>query len=98
MTFLYNLMGISAFAGILCLVIGSPLNSLLARRALNIQKGLLAARDKRMGIVNEVVTGVKFIKFFAWEGKWIGKVMEARKKEIKWLISGETNAEDLMFF
>jgi hypothetical protein len=89
MTFLYNLMGLSAFAGVLCLVIGSPLNSYLARRSVRIQKGLLAARDKRMGVVNEVVTSVKFIKFFAWEDKWIGRVDDARKHEIKWLTEGE---------
>lgn len=89
MTFLYNLMGISAFAGVIVLILGAPLNSLISRRAFRIQKDLLAARDKRMSIVNEVVTSVKFIKFFAWEGKWIGKVAEARKNEIKWLIKGD---------
>ena len=81
-------MGVSAFAGVVCLFIGTPLNSYLARRSLRIQKDLLSARDKRMGVVNEVVTSVKFIKFFAWEGKWIGRVNESRKNEIKWLIKG----------
>jgi hypothetical protein len=41
-----------------------------------------------MGVVNEVVTSVKFIKFFAWEDKWIGRVGESRKGEIAWLIKG----------
>ncbi|KAH7910089.1 hypothetical protein BJ138DRAFT_1193608, partial [Hygrophoropsis aurantiaca] len=46
--FLYNLLGISAFAGFIALVAGWPLNSFVAKRSIRIQKGLSASRDKRM--------------------------------------------------
>ena len=29
---------------------------------------------------------VKFIKFFAWEERWIKRVLDARDVEIKWMI------------
>lgn len=35
---------------------------------------------------------VKFIKFFAWEDRWIARALEARKKEIDWLIKSRLNS------
>jgi hypothetical protein len=29
---------------------------------------------------------IKFIKFFAWENKWIQRVLDARQTELRWLI------------
>src|ERR1700761_6847530 len=88
MTLLYGLLGVSAFAGVAVLIVATPLNHFLTKRAFKIQKGVLAARDKRMGVLNEILTGMKFIKFFAWEGKWVDRAEDARKNEIKWLIKG----------
>ena len=79
-----RLLGWSAFAGFIVLFIGWPVNSLLTRYSIAIQKELLAARDKRMNIVNELVSAVKFIKFFAWEDRWMNRAMGARNEELKW--------------
>ncbi|KAG6840542.1 hypothetical protein C0991_005902 [Blastosporella zonata] len=86
--FLYNLLGISAFAGFVVLLLGWPLNSFIARRSVRIQKGLLGARDRRMGVLSELMGAVKFIKFFAWEEKWIDRVMEMRAAEMRWMVKG----------
>lgn len=53
-----RLLGWSAFAGFFVLFIGWPLNNFVARRAVRIQKGLSTARDKRMGVLNELITAV----------------------------------------
>ncbi|KAF4588529.1 hypothetical protein EYR40_010081 [Pleurotus pulmonarius] len=81
--FLYQMLGWSAFAGFIVLLAGWPLNSWVAKRSIRIQKGFLAAKDKRMGI--------KFIKFFAWEDRWIGRALEARSVEMKWLVKARIN-------
>lgn len=47
--FLYQLLGFSAFAGFVVLLLGWPLNSYLTRRSIRIQKGVLKAKDTRMG-------------------------------------------------
>lgn len=31
---------------------------------------------------------VKFIKFFAWENRWIQRVLDAREVEMQWMIKG----------
>ena len=100
-----SLLGFSAFAGFGILLAVWPLNTFLTRRSVRIQKGQLAARDKRMGILSELIKAVsspvsssgrvylimrqvKFIKLLAWEEKWIGKTMDAREVEMRWLIKG----------
>ncbi|EKM76533.1 hypothetical protein AGABI1DRAFT_122491 [Agaricus bisporus var. burnettii JB137-S8] len=94
--FLYQLLGWSAFAGFFVLFIGWPLNTFLGRRSVRIQKGVLAARDKRMGVLNELIGAVKFIKFFAWEDRWIERALDARSKELKWMTKARTNS--VMFY
>ncbi|EGO28860.1 hypothetical protein SERLADRAFT_434751 [Serpula lacrymans var. lacrymans S7.9] len=89
--FLYQLLGLSAFAGVFVVLAGLPINSWVAKRSVFIQKNLLAARDKRMSIVNEVITALKFIKFFAWEDRWINRTFDARKLELSWMIKSRLN-------
>ncbi|KAH9943429.1 multidrug resistance-associated ABC transporter [Epithele typhae] len=90
--FLYQLLGWSAFAGFVVLLLSWPLNNFVANRAIRIQKGVSTARDKRMGVLNELISAVKFIKFFAWEDRWIQRVMEAREVEMQWMIKGRVNS------
>ncbi|KAF7321054.1 hypothetical protein HMN09_00192800 [Mycena chlorophos] len=89
--FLYQLLGLSAFAGFVILLLGWPLNSFLTKRSIRIQKGVLKARDERMGVLTELIGAIKFIKFFAWETRWIDRAMGARANELKWMIKARMN-------
>ena len=40
------------------LLVGWPLNSYATRRSIRISKGVLAARDKRMGVLSELIGAV----------------------------------------
>ncbi|KAF8989421.1 multidrug resistance-associated ABC transporter [Cyathus striatus] len=90
--YLYKLLGLSAFTGFIVLIAGWPLNSYLARRSINIQKSLLGAKDKRMAVLTELLSSVKFIKFFAWEDKWTQRALDAREVEMKWLVKERINS------
>ncbi|KAH6888231.1 multidrug resistance-associated ABC transporter [Coprinopsis sp. MPI-PUGE-AT-0042] len=93
---LYQLLGLSAFAGFFVLILGWPLNSYISKRSIRIQKGVLSARDGRMGVLNELIGAVKFIKFFAWEDRWIERALDAREKEMKWMVKARVNS--VMFY
>lgn len=84
----FRLMGISAFAGFMVLLPGWPLNRYLSQCSVRILKGVLSARDKRMGALNELIRSIKFIKFFGWEEKWIKRVLDARQGEMSWFVKG----------
>ncbi|KAI0070122.1 multidrug resistance-associated ABC transporter [Panus rudis PR-1116 ss-1] len=95
--FLYQLLGISAFSGFLILLLMWPLNNYLANRTFRIRKGLSNAQDKRMGVLNEVIGAIKFIKFFAWEDRWVERALNAREVELKWLVKARMNHVFLSF-
>jgi ABC-type multidrug transport system fused ATPase/permease subunit len=65
-TYLFRLLGWSGFVGFLALIPSLFINSYLMKRVFSIHKDLSSARDKRMGVLNELITAIKFIKFFAW--------------------------------
>lgn len=53
-----RLLGLSAFAGFAILLASWPLNNYVARRSVRIQKGVSTSRDKRMGVLNELIGAV----------------------------------------
>ncbi|KAK7677231.1 hypothetical protein QCA50_019825 [Cerrena zonata] len=95
--FLYQLLGIAAFAGFFIILVIWPLNNFFARRSFRIHKGLSTARDKRMGVLNELISAIKFIKFFAWEDKWVQRTLDAREVEMQWMIKARINSICLSF-
>ncbi|ORX41111.1 hypothetical protein BD324DRAFT_613230 [Kockovaella imperatae] len=90
-TFLYQILGWSAFAGIVVLCIVAPLNSLISKQSVQITQDLLKKRDKRVGIVTELINAIQFIKFFAWVENWKARVAEARRQEMKTYIRSMIN-------
>ncbi|KAI8343122.1 P-loop containing nucleoside triphosphate hydrolase protein [Chlamydoabsidia padenii] len=83
--FLYKLLGVSCFLGLLVMVVTLPANHYNAKLFAKSQDRLMEARDKRVGLMNEVLQGIRQIKFFAWEKNWEERVMAARKVELKHL-------------
>jgi len=45
-----------------------------------------------MGVLNELLGAIKFIKFFAWEGRWTERTMDAREKELTWMVKSRINS------
>lgn len=43
----------------------------------------LQARDKKMSVLNEMISEIRFIKFLAYEDQWIKRAMDARSNELK---------------
>ncbi|KAF8593263.1 hypothetical protein BDV93DRAFT_461555, partial [Ceratobasidium sp. AG-I] len=84
-TMLYGFMGWTAFAGYLVMVVALPLNAILVRRTSSIQRSVSSMRDRRMRAMNEVIQAIKFIKYSAWESRWAGRVLDARRAELQWL-------------
>ncbi|KZW03602.1 P-loop containing nucleoside triphosphate hydrolase protein [Exidia glandulosa HHB12029] len=93
-TFLYRIMGWSAFAGYITLLFALPLNNFLMRTEYSALQGSLKMRDIRMTIMNELVQAIKFIKLSAWETQWSERVLRQRELELqqvrkhKWALLG----------
>ncbi|WVF67988.1 hypothetical protein IAT40_002750 [Kwoniella sp. CBS 6097] len=86
--FLYNILGWSAFAGVVVLIVAVPLNSFVSKRSIAIMQDVLKARDKRISVMNELIGA---IQFFAWIEQWKGRAADARAKEMKQLVRSLIN-------
>ena len=75
-------------AGFAIVILTLPLNDIMAKRTTAIAKQTSRARDKRMSVLNELIMAVKFIKFFAWEDRWVEHVLNARSIELHWMAKG----------
>ncbi|BGP16287.1 hypothetical protein JCM10213_008267 [Rhodosporidiobolus nylandii] len=90
-TFLYQLLGWTCFAGLLVMALAIPLNHLLVKRRVTIHRSMLSARDARMEVLNELIQAVRFIKYSAAEGDWLKRANVARENELGWLLKTRMN-------
>lgn len=82
MYLLYHLLGWSSLLGLTVLVIATPINYFTSKIYINTQNKLMSIGDLRLSLMNEVLQGIRQIKFFAWEKKWTERIMKSREKEL----------------
>jgi len=80
--FLYQLLGWSCILGLAVMIFTLPINQITAKRFAKTQDRLMDSRDKRVNLMNEVLQGVRQIKFFAWERQWEKRIMASRANEL----------------
>lgn len=80
---LYKLLGNASFWGILIICISQPVTFVLSRHFQKLQHAAMKCTDKRIGLMNELLSAIRIVKFFAWEKQFRARVMEARDAELK---------------
>ncbi|XP_001372990.1 ATP-binding cassette sub-family C member 2 [Monodelphis domestica] len=85
--FLWMELGPSVLAGVGIMILLIPINALLATKSRKIQVKNMKNKDSRLKIMNEILSGVKILKYFAWEPSFIDYIQGIRKKELKNLLS-----------
>ncbi|GBC03173.1 hypothetical protein RclHR1_00500021 [Rhizophagus clarus] len=85
--FLYQLLGSSCLYGLLVMILILPINHQTAKSYNKTQDKLMKARDKRVNLMNEVLQGIRMVKFYAWEKNWENRILDARNSELKQLRS-----------
>ena len=82
-------LGPSALAGIAFFALIAPTQGRIMKAFIAMCIKTMLRTDKSAKLLQELLGGMKIIKFFAWEERWIGRALDAREKEMKWLIKGE---------
>ncbi|KAH8352895.1 hypothetical protein KR084_007132 [Drosophila pseudotakahashii] len=82
-TFLmYREIGIAALFGVAFMVVFIPMQLYLGRITAVLRLKAAKRTDKRMRLINEIISGIQVIKMYAWELPFQQVVAYARKKEI----------------
>uniref|UniRef100_A0A4W5PGK2 Multidrug resistance-associated protein 4 n=1 Tax=Hucho hucho TaxID=62062 RepID=A0A4W5PGK2_9TELE len=82
MVLLWHEIGPSCLAGMAVLVILMPIQTLFGRLFSSLRGTTAALTDNRIRTMNEVVSGIRIIKMYAWEKPFAALVDEVRRKEI----------------
>ncbi|KFV82781.1 Canalicular multispecific organic anion transporter 1, partial [Struthio camelus australis] len=85
--FLWGELGPSVLAGIGVMVLLIPINGFLVTKAKGIQVKNMKNKDERMKIMNEILSGIKILKLFAWEPSFEKRISEIRARELRDLLN-----------
>ncbi|MBZ3874542.1 Canalicular multispecific organic anion transporter 1 [Sciurus carolinensis] len=81
--FLWRELGPSVLAGVGVMVLLIPVNGILVTKNRSIQFNNMKHKDRRLKTMNEILSGIKILKYFAWEPSFKDQVHNIRKKELK---------------
>ncbi|XP_016383055.1 multidrug resistance-associated protein 1-like isoform X2 [Sinocyclocheilus rhinocerous] len=80
--FLWQRLGPSALAGIATVILIFPLNGFIAKMRSKLQEVQMKYMDGRIKLMNEILSGIKILKFYAWENAFRERVLGYREKEL----------------
>ncbi|CAD7079877.1 unnamed protein product [Hermetia illucens] len=80
--FLWDILGPSVFAGLAVMIILIPINGFIANKIKGLQIKQMKNKDERVKLMNEVLSGMKVLKLYAWEPSFEKQVLNIRDKEI----------------
>ncbi|TFK22452.1 ATP-binding cassette transporter [Coprinopsis marcescibilis] len=80
--FLYDLLGVSCLFGLAVICLFLPLNHFAGKIFVRAQEGLMKSRDQRVALMNEILGGIRMLKFMAWERSFEKRILTIREREL----------------
>ncbi|XP_015793767.1 multidrug resistance-associated protein 1 isoform X1 [Tetranychus urticae] len=84
---LWRQLGVSSIIGLSVIPLLTPFNYFFSTRYRLCQHTLMKEKDSRAKLISEVLSGMKFLKLYAWEGAFGDIIAAIRRNEIKYLKS-----------
>lgn len=78
MVSLYQLVGVSMFAGVAVMILMIPLNGAIARMMKRLQIVQMRNKDSRTRLMTEILNNMKSIKLYAWNTAFMSKLNHIR--------------------
>ncbi|XP_055636687.1 multidrug resistance-associated protein 1-like isoform X2 [Toxorhynchites rutilus septentrionalis] len=79
---LYEILGPAVFAGLGVMVILIPVTGVIANKMKDLQVEQMKIKDERVKKMNEILSGIKVLKLYAWEPSFQRDIVEVRSDEI----------------
>ncbi|KAJ2383257.1 hypothetical protein GGI05_005374, partial [Coemansia sp. RSA 2603] len=83
--YMYALLGVSALVGLSISVLFVPLSKMLFRYLTKIETKLNSLSDERVTVITELLQGIKAVKLFGWESRFLERVDERREKQLTYM-------------
>lgn len=79
---LYHFIEVSAIIGLVFTLLTLPVQGALFSKQIALRKSTLGITDKRVKLMNEILQGIKAVKFYAWEKPFSAAVKKLRLEEL----------------
>ena len=76
-------LGAISLAGVGFLLIATPAQGLAMKKMLGLRQKAMVWTDKRAKLIQELLGGMRIIKFFAWEIPYLDRIRQIRHQELK---------------
>jgi len=83
---LWQYLGVASLAGLFVMLLSFPLNGYVSEQARKLDVKKLLFQDSRIKMINELLNGIKVIKFYGWELSFQRIIEKIRKNEMTYLI------------
>ncbi|KAJ2669210.1 hypothetical protein GGI25_006227, partial [Coemansia spiralis] len=83
--YMYQLIGVSALVGLSLACVYVPLSKMLVNRLAALEEELNAISDERVSMITEVLQGIKAVKLFGWESRFVSIIAAQREYHLKYL-------------
>ena len=80
--FMWDQIGVAAMAGVAIVVLAIPINTVIAKFTRKLQLAQMKNKDKRIKLMNEILSGIKVIKLYGWEPSFSDQTQHIRNKEM----------------
>lgn len=80
---IYRQVGNATWVGIAFMLGLVPINGVVFSKISKMRRKVLKYSDSRVKIINEILAGIRIIKFYAWEGPFGKEVQRLRDKELQ---------------
>ncbi|EFA03658.1 probable multidrug resistance-associated protein lethal(2)03659 [Tribolium castaneum] len=80
---LYATVGTTAVSGIVFLAVFMPLQMYMGKLTTTYRLKSATNTDRRIKLMNEIITGIKVIKMFVWEKLFVDIIEKARRLEVR---------------
>ncbi|KAL2912810.1 Transporter of the ATP-binding cassette (ABC) [Polyrhizophydium stewartii] len=84
---LFWILGLAAFAGVAVMIASIPVSYIVTKYEYKSGDIYMDRMDKRINAVNEMLQGIRIIKYFGWEPEFKKKIEKAREGELKGLLA-----------
>lgn len=79
---LWGQLGVATMGGVGVMLLLLPINGVITAYIRKYQVALMKQKDKRTKLMNEILSGIKVLKLYAWEKSFEGRVEDIRGSEI----------------
>ncbi|KAJ2744463.1 Transporter of the ATP-binding cassette (ABC), partial [Coemansia sp. BCRC 34301] len=83
--YMYLLLGVSALVGLSMTVFYIPLSKMLFKYLTKVEEKLTSLSDERVTVITELLQGIKAVKLFGWESRFLEMVDERRERQLKYM-------------